>query len=85
MDGSLRYLFRVTILSAHVKSGRIVVDDPTDLPEGTAVEVALLDDENDLSPEERAELDASIDRGIAQAARAEGSSAEEVLHRLRTF
>ena len=73
----------MTILRAHVKSGRIVVDEPTDLPEGTAVELALLEEEDDLSPEERVELDASIDRGLEQAARGEGSPAEDVLRRLR--
>ena len=78
-------VLRVTILRGHVKSGRIVVDEPTDLPEGTAVQLALLEDENDLSPEERAELDASIDRGLEQAARGEGSPAEDVLRRLRAL
>jgi hypothetical protein len=45
---------------AHVKDGRIVVDDPTDLPEGAEVEVAVLGD--DLTPEERAELHEALER-----------------------
>jgi predicted transcriptional regulator len=58
------------------------VDEPMDLPDGTEVEIAVADDD-DMTPEERAELDASIDRGMEQAARGEGIPAEEVLARLR--
>jgi hypothetical protein len=47
-------------LKAHVKGGRLVLDEPTDLPEGAEVDVAVLGD--DLSPEDRAELHASLDR-----------------------
>jgi hypothetical protein len=42
-------------LKAHVKDGKLVLDDPaTDLPEGAEVELYLVDDEFD--PEERARL-----------------------------
>ncbi|HEY7375781.1 MAG TPA: hypothetical protein VIF57_26725 [Polyangia bacterium] len=69
-------------LRGHVEGGRIIVDEPMDLPDGTEVEIAVADDD-DMSPEERAELEASIDRGLEQAARGEGSPPEEVLRRLR--
>jgi hypothetical protein len=69
-------------LRGHVEGGRIIVDEPVDLPDGTEVEIAVADDD-DMTPEERAELDASIDRGLEQAARGEGSPAEEVVRRLR--
>ena len=37
-------------LKAHVKNGRLVLDDPTtDLPEGSEVELVVVDDEFDLS------------------------------------
>jgi hypothetical protein len=72
----------VATLRGHVESGRIIVDEPMDLPDGTEVEIAVADDD-DMTPEERAELDASIDRGMEQAARGEGIPAEEVLARLR--
>ena len=58
------------------------MDEPMDLPDGTVVEIAVADDD-DMTPEERAELDASIDRGLEQAARGELIPAEEVLRRLR--
>lgn len=52
-------------MKAHVRKGRLVLDEPTDLPEGAEVEVAVFDD--DLTPEERAELHASLDRALAQS------------------
>ena len=53
-----------------------------DLPDGTEVEIAVADGD-EMTPEERAELEASIDRGLEQAARGDGIPAEEMLRRLR--
>jgi hypothetical protein len=50
-----------------VKNGRLVVDEPTDLPEGAEVEVLVMDDElvdDELTAEERVELHASLDRAL---------------------
>ena len=69
-------------LRGHVEGGRIVVDEPVDLPDGTEVEIAVADDD-DMTPEERAELEASIDRGLEQAARGEMITAEELMRRLK--
>jgi hypothetical protein len=49
-------------LKAIVKNGRLVVDEPTALPEGTEIELVPVDD--DFDPEERARLLAAIDDGI---------------------
>ena len=49
-------------LKAQVKNGRLVLDEPTDLPEGREVELVLLDDEFD--PEEKARLLQAIEDGI---------------------
>jgi hypothetical protein len=46
-------------LKAVVKNGRLVLDEPTDLPEGAEVEVALVTDGFDS--ELHAELDASAE------------------------
>ncbi len=47
-------------LKAHVKEGKLVLDDPsTDLPEGAEVELYIVDDEFD--PEERARLVQAIE------------------------
>ena len=49
----------MSALKAIVRNGRLVLDEPTDLPEGAEVEVALVTDEAD--PELLAELDASAE------------------------
>jgi hypothetical protein len=65
---------------ARVKNGRLVVDEPTDLPEGTEVELATVDDETwDLTPEQRPELRSRMDG----ADRGELVPAAEVFARLR--
>jgi hypothetical protein len=46
-------------LKAHVKAGRLLLDEPTDLPDGAEVRVALVDDV-DLDDSERAKLHAAI-------------------------
>jgi len=63
-----------------VTNGRLVIEEPTDLPEGTVLELVPVDDMDD---EERAALDAALDEGIAQAARGEAVDADDVLRRLR--
>ena len=49
----------MSALKAVVRNGRLVLDEPTDLPEGAEVEVALVT--ADVEPELLAELDASAD------------------------
>ncbi len=55
-------------LKAHVKGGRLVLDEPTDLPEGEVVELVPVDDE-DFDPEERARLLGAIEEGTESIAR----------------
>ena len=52
----------VKAVSARVLNGQIVLDEPIELPEGTTVQV-LLTDPDELTAEERAELEAAIDEG----------------------
>ncbi|MDZ4695848.1 MAG: hypothetical protein SGI86_11930 [Deltaproteobacteria bacterium] len=68
----------MTKVLAHVSNGRFVVDQPTDLPEGMAVQLLVLDAENDLSDSERAARDASIDRGLDEMIRGDVRPADEV-------
>jgi hypothetical protein len=52
-------------LRATVKNGRIIVDEPTDLPDGAELTlVPVVDDEEpvELAPAELAELDRRIER-----------------------
>ena len=56
-------------LRAHVEKGRLVLDEPTTLPEGTVLELVADDQGDDLSDEER--------RALHQALSASWTSAEE--------
>jgi len=46
----------VSGIRARVQNGRIVVDEPTELPEGTVLDLVIDDEGDDLSDEERAAL-----------------------------
>jgi hypothetical protein len=51
---------------AHVRNGHVVVDEPTELPEGTEVEVnvtKIVDPFVGMAPEERVELEQELDEG----------------------
>jgi hypothetical protein len=68
-------------LKVQVKNGRLVIDAPTDLPDGAEVEVVVLDD--DLSPEERAALHASLDRALDDSEAGRGMDAAAYLRQYR--
>jgi len=74
----------MSIVRARVRDGHIVVDEPTDLPEGMELTVAVLDGDDEMSDSERVELEATIDQGRADIAAGRGVSAEDFLSRLRT-
>lgn len=75
-------------LRAHVKNGRLVLDEPTDLPEGEEVELVPLDEVllnggDHLDDEERAALDESIKEGLEDMKAGRTSDAHEVIAELR--
>jgi hypothetical protein len=75
-------------LKAHVRNGRLVLDEPTDLPEGEVVELVPIDEVlarggDYLDDEERAELHRALDDSIAEADAGELIDADEVLAELR--
>lgn len=59
-------------LKAHVHNGRLVLDEPTDLPEGEVVELVPLDDvldqggADELDDVDRAELHAALRESIEE-------------------
>jgi len=69
-------------LKAHVRNGRIVLDEPTDLPEGTEVRLIVTDEEDELDDEERARLHESLRRSIAQAQAGHLIDADDVIGKL---
>src|SRR6188768_1859226 len=52
-------------VKAHVRNGYFVSDEPANLPEGTPVELQLVtpDPWADMDPDERAELEESLEEG----------------------
>jgi hypothetical protein len=62
----------VKSISAHIKNGQIVPDEPIDLLDGDVVEVLVPDDADDeMTAEEMEELEAALDEGAAEIARGE--------------
>ena len=77
------YLHLVTALRAHVVNGRIVVDEPVDLPDGAEISVYLYDAAGDgMSEEERSALQSALERSLAQADAGELIDADDVLDEL---
>jgi hypothetical protein len=78
---------RMRALKAHVTGGRLVLDEPTDLPEGEDVELVPLDEVlasggDYLDPEERQRLEQSIDRGLEDVRAGRTVDAEQVIAKL---
>jgi len=75
-------------LKAHVKNGRLVMDEPTDLPEGEVVELVPADDVlatggDYLDDDERERLHRSIERGIEDVEAGRTVDARQVVEELR--
>ncbi len=68
-------------LKAIVRNGRLLVDEPTDLPDGTEVELLPVDE--DFDPEERARLLQAIDDGVDDVERGEHMDGFEFVARMR--
>jgi hypothetical protein len=76
-------------LKAHVRGGRLVLDEPTELPEGEVVELVPLDEAlasggDYLDDEERERLHESLREGIRQMKSGHTVDAAKALAELRT-
>ncbi len=72
-------------IKARVREGRLVLDEPTDLPEGTEIELLPLDPGDWLDESERAALHEALRKSDADIAAGRLVDAEEILrdHRSR--
>jgi len=70
-------------LKARVRSGRLVLDEPTEFPEGTVLYLTLADQGDDLDEDERAALHAALDTSWASARAGKTRPAKEILHKLK--
>ena len=77
-------------LQAVAKNGRLVLDEPTDLPDGEVVELVPLDEVlarggDYLDDEERAALHRELESSIAEMESGQLIDAEEVMAELRAL
>ena len=70
------------VFKAHVREGKLVLDEPTDLPEGAEVRVALFDD---LDEAERARLDDALEEAEREFEAGEVVSEDELWARLQAL
>jgi hypothetical protein len=71
-------------IKARVQAGRFVVDEPTNLPEGTQVELLPLDPGDWLDDADRVALHDALARSAADVTAGRLADAAEVLRRLRS-
>jgi hypothetical protein len=69
---------------ATVHNGRLVVDEATDLPEGTVLDLVIDDEGDELDATQRRALDVAISRSIEQAGRGEVAAGSKILSELRS-
>jgi len=68
------------LIKAHVRNGRLVLDEPTDLPEGEVVVLQQVDAaavDEAMSDEEREDLFQALDEAIESVHPPEPNEAEE--------
>jgi hypothetical protein len=70
-------------LQAQVKNGRIVLDEPTTLEEGTILNLVIDDGGDDLSEEELLVLDKALLESWESIKAGHGRPASEILSELR--
>jgi hypothetical protein len=68
---------------ARVKNGRLVVDEPTSLPEGTVLDLVVDDEGDDLDAAERALRDEALVKAWQQAKADKARPAADVIQDLR--
>jgi hypothetical protein len=80
---SVCYTPDMTAIRASVKNGRLQLDEPTALPEGTVLDLVIDDEGDDLDVEERLALDASLRSALASVRAGRGQPLHDVLTELR--
>ncbi len=66
---------------ATVRNGRLSLDEPTELPEGTVIDLVIDDEGDELDEEQRQALHAAIERSLQQAKNGQTASAGAILAR----
>jgi len=71
-------------IKARVREGRLILDEPTELPEGTEIELLPLDPGDWLDETDRAALHEALRQSDADIAAGRLVDAEEILRELRS-
>ncbi|MBI3201758.1 MAG: hypothetical protein HYZ29_09470 [Myxococcales bacterium] len=76
-------------LKAQVKNGRLVLDEPTDLPEGEVVFLQLVDGvvapaDDNMDPVERAALHEELEASLAEADAGQTADFGQMIGELRS-
>ena len=71
-------------LKAHVRNGRLIMDEPTDIPEGSEIELVIADDDDDnLDDKERERLHRALRKSWASAKRGDTRPVQEIIRKLK--
>ncbi len=70
-------------LKGRVKAGKVVIDEPLDLPEGSEIELLVVDPGDDLDDDERERLHATLVMAEEEIERGEGVAADHLIESLR--
>jgi hypothetical protein len=73
----------MSALRARVRNGRLVLDVPTQFPEGTEFDLVIADQDDDLDAEERAALDSTLAQSWEQARAGQTRPVTEFLEDLK--
>jgi hypothetical protein len=71
------------MLKAHVRNGRLVLDEPTELPEGAAVELVAVGTDAELDADDRRRLLEALSESEADVQQGRLVAADDVLASLR--
>lgn len=76
-------LFMTFTLTARVRDGRLLLDEPVNLPEGTEVALVFAQDDDTLDDADRQRLHAALKRSAEEHGRGESIPASEILSHLQ--
>jgi hypothetical protein len=74
----------VKSIRARVKNGKLIIDEPTDLPEGTVLDLVLDDEGDGLTLKERKALHGELRRSARERKRGKTRPAGSVLAELHS-
>ena len=84
LGGSVSGTLSPMTIKARVRGGRLVVDEPTDLPEGTELQLLPLDPGDWLDDADRAALHEALRESDADIAAGRLVDVEDILKELRS-